>query len=474
MKDLNSKIRFGVMASCDTMEWWQQETIKLLIDNGIELVITACDIDVDTARNLDFILSFKSEKIDENIISSPKNGVWEFHFQAFHDFMNKIPKSEVILRQLTDETSKCLIIKRLNLDTILHSYKAHRDRLYKEAEILPLLACKDLIVNGKLKTELSGSPIIDYPKPNMLQMIKYHLVSIWRRIVFHFNYFCRQEDWNVGFCMMPIADFINRENRESLDIQWLKPSKSEYFADPFVITTKDDTYLFFEWFSNKNGKADIAMAKQSEGFAKYHKTAHFPEHHSFPYIFEYQDVIYCIPEANKTDKISLYRLENDKLIFDTDLLQGRFVDSVLHHHKDGKWYLFTTPQKQSHTHLLIYLADDLRGPYSEHFYNPVKVDCHDSRMAGMILNIDGNLIRPAQNSTRHYGESVTLNKVIELNEYQYIEKEIKEIKPDKNWVYNKGIHTINGNDFMTVFDAKRFTFTLRGFIQQIRQKFEIC
>ena len=91
-------------------------------------------------------------------------------------------------------------------------------------------------------------------------------------------------------------------------------------------------------------------------------------------------------------------------------------------------------------------------------------------MAGKIQNIDGDLVRPGQNSTHHYGESITLNKIIELNEYQYIEKEVKEIKPDKKWRYNKGIHTINSDGGITVFDAKKFTFTWQGFVQQIKQK----
>ena len=183
---------------------------------------------------------------------------------------------------------------------------------------------------------------------------------------------------------------------------------------------------------NKNGKADIAIAKKSENFEVYHKITNFPKHRSYPFVFDYQGIIYCIPEANQTNKVSLYRFvetrQSASLQWDCDLLEGKFVDSTLYHHSDGKWYLFTTPQKQSHTHLLIFVADDLRGPYRPHFNNPVKVDCSNTRMAGMIHEIDGNLVRPAQNSTHHYGESITLNKIVKLNEYQYIEETIKEIK----------------------------------------------
>ena len=271
-----------------------------------------------------------------------------------------------------------------------------------------------------------------------------------------------QEDWNVGY-------YYN-----NLNINWLKPPKSNYFADPFVISNANDTYLFFEWFSNKNGKADLAMAKKSENFEIYHKITGFPEHRSYPYVFDYQGQIYCIPEANNTNKVSLYKFVDRQnfasLQWDCDLLDGRYIDSTLYHHSDDKWYLFTTPQKQGHTHLLIFVADDLRGPYRPHYNNPVKVDCSNSRMAGKIQNINGDLVRPAQNSTLHYGSSITLNKIVYLSEYQYIEEVYNELKPDQKWKYNKGIHTINSDGEITVFDAKRFNFTLTGLRQQIRQK----
>lgn len=562
MTELNRTIRFGVMLDGDVVEQWQLDTIKLLIDNGIELALvikngdeskpykSLCDkvlhypysrllfriwhrywfkpaakhptsfrpqrSGVETrakrelsplvkkspalnyhevtvipihkgistyfpeddiakikAYDLDFILRFGFDIIRGEVLNSAKYGIWSFHHDdervvrggppGFWEFMRKIPRNGVILQQLTDELDKGLILRRLQFDTTLHSYKFHLNRIYEESEILPLQVAKELIVNGKLEPELSQSEAPIQHPPRNIMMIKYFWLCFWRKIVFHFNYFFRQEDWNVGY-------HINGND----SVHWLKPPKSDYFADPFVITTKDETYLFFEWFSNKNGKADLAIAKKSEGFEVYHKITDFPEHRSYPFVFEYQGVIYCVPEANQTNKVSLYRFDEThgraSLQWDCDLLDGCYVDATLHHHSDGKWYLFTTPQRQSHTHLLIFVADDLRGPYRPHYNNPVKVDCSDSRMAGKIMEIDGNLVRPAQNSSRHYGESITLNKIVQLNEYQYIEETTNEIKPDKKWTYNKGTHTINSDEVMTVFDAKKFTFTWKGFVQQWRQK----
>lgn len=541
MMDLNRTIRFGVMVDGNTVEQWQFDTVKMLINNGIELSLIikngdeskpyksfsdklmhypyrqvlfrvwhrfwfkpeakrrvsiegmrratspqemtvmpiikgistyfkSEDIEIIRSYDLDFILRFGFDIIRGDVLKAARHGIWSYHHDdervvrggppGFWEFMKKIPSNGVILQQLTDELDKGLILKRLKFDTVLHSYKFHLNRLLTESEFLPVQVCKELIVNGKLEPELSQSKAPIMHPPKNLRMMWYFWLCIWRKFVFHWNYYFRQEDWNVGY-------YFNTNPNE---IHWLKPPKTDYFADPFVISNDDDTYLFFEWFSNKNGKADLAVAKKSEDFKVYHKISDFPEHRSYPYVFDYQGEIYCIPEANHTNKVSLYKYDNDKLVFDSDLLNGCYVDTTLFIHND-KFYLFTTPQTQGHTHLLIFVADDLRGPYRPHFNNPVKVDCSDSRMAGKIQNIDGKLVRPAQNSTRHYGESITLNKIIQLDEYQYIEETTKEIKPDPKWTYNQGRHTINSDGGITVFDAKKFTFTWRGFKQQLRQHF---
>ena len=443
------------------------------ITKGISTYFPDDDIERIKSFNLDFILRFGFDIIRGDVLTSAKYGIWSYHHDdervvrggppGFWEFMRKIPANGVILQQLTDELDKGLILKRIQFDTVLHSYKFHLNRLLTGSEFLPLQVAKELIVNGKLEPELSQSKAPIMHPPKNFQMLRYLWLCIWRKVVFHWNYYFHQEDWNVGYYY----------NTNPNNIHWLKPSKSDYFADPFVFSNSKDTYLFFEWFSNKNGKADLAIAKKSENFDIYHKITDFPEHRSYPYVFEHQGETYCIPEANRTNKVSLYRFvetcHGASLQWDCDLLDGCYVDTTLFIHND-KFYLFTTPQNQPHTHLLLFVANELVGPYRPFFNNPVKVDCSNSRMAGKIQNIDGELVRPAQNSTRHYGESITLNKIIQLDESKYIEETIKEIKPDNKWTYNKGIHTINSDGEITVFDAKTFTFSFNGFMQQIRQK----
>ena len=98
------------------------------------------------------------------------------------------------------------------------------------------------------------------------------------------------------------------------------------------------------------------------------------------------------------------------------------------------------------------------------------IDCSKARPAGKLFDYQGKLIRPSQNSTIHYGQSITLEEIEELSETEFITKPFGTIKPVEDSDYDKGIHTINSDGDITVFDGKRFVFTLFGFKQQLKQK----
>ncbi len=551
MDNKRKSLRFGLMINGLTVEQWQYETIKILIDNGMKLTLIIqknddtpapsffdkirnypyrrlifrvwhrfifkprskyptdltklteniptifCtpimkgissyfeDIDIQEIKNqnLDFILRFGFNIIRGEILNAAKYGIWSFHHDderiirggppGFWEFMRKIPNNGIILQRLTNSLDKGIILKRLNFKTILHSYKANLDQIYFGGEILPLQVCKDLINSGELKEEASTSDAEIIHPPMNMKMMQYFMKSFYRRIAFHIHDLFRQEDWNVGFCNCSIEEFIDTDNKENIDIQWFtKPKKNCYFADPFIIKTKKDIYIFFEWYSYFKGKADLAVALKSENFKKYHKITNFKEHRSYPYLYEYEGNIYCMPESNETNKVVLYRFNEEKLTLEEDciLLEGfPIVDATLYHY-DNKWFMFLVNQRKSHTHLELYHSDSIKGPYLPHENNPVMVDCSKARPAGNIFNYEGKIIRPSQNCTNHYGQSITLEEIELLNTKQFLTKPFGTIQPIKNSDYNKGIHTINSADNITVFDGKRFVFTLSGFKQQLKQK----
>ena len=80
-----------------------------------------------------------------------------------------------------------------------------------------------------------------------------------------------------------------------------------------------------------------------------------------------------------------------------------------------------------------------------------------ARMAGGLFSHNGNLYRPSQNCSKHYGYGMQINQVLEINDITYIEKTVDSIYP--NWDKKiKAAHSISYVDHLTVIDAK-FTRT---------------
>ena len=105
-----------------------------------------------------------------------------------------------------------------------------------------------------------------------------------------------------------------------------------------------------------------------------------PYHLSFPYVFEDHGKIYMIPESQENDTIRLYQAN-------ADLTDFRFVRILLKqerdkqinfsfndshvYHKDDKFFLFTSYQKDWMYYQELYLTDDLlNGEFTKHPQSP--------------------------------------------------------------------------------------------------------
>lgn len=442
------------------------------------------DIETISSHQLDFILRFGFNILRGDILNVAKYGIWSFHHDderivrggppGFWEFMQHIPTNGIILQRLGNDLDKGFVMRRMELKTCLHSYREHLDNLYFTSTILPVQVCNDIKIQGKLVGEESHSEAPILHPPHNLTMLNYYWKYFARRVAFHFNDLFRQEDWNVGYCEIPIQDFVKGYPQTSDKAHYFKkPHKSCYFADPFATTTAKDTYIFFEWYEYKRGKAAIAVALKSENFEKRHVVLEDDYHHAFPFVFEDEGVVYCLPESAQAGKLNLYRFDEEqlKLVFDSTLLNDcPAVDCTLTK-RDGRWFIIGSQKPQASSHLYVYDSDNMRGPYKPHVSNPVKVSASSSRSAGALFSLGGELIRPAQECAEAYGTAVVLNRIDNLSETSFIETAIGKIAPTPSMPYRKGLHTINGNDRLTVFDVKRFCFTFSGLRQQFRQKF---
>ena len=379
------------------------------------------DKDIEKIKNqkLDFILRFGFNIIRGAILESAKYGVWSYHHDdemdyrggppGFWEWLQDNPRNGVIFQRLTDQLDKGFVLNKRWYPTILHSYRAHLDQLLMDSSDMPLQVCLGIQHTGRLEEHLSESKAPLYRAPYNLKMLRYWWLCFSRRIRFHWHDVFRQEDWNVGYVEVPLKDFIKDPQAYQSQITWFKRLlRRLYFADPFVITTDKDTYLFFESYDYKAGKGRIEMVRKSKRYRRRTVVLEEPWHLSYPFVFAYEGTVYCLPEASESGRLSLYRFDEETLKLEPvcALLEDiQAVDPTLVFH-DGCWNLFLTLKDFPSVKLYRYTASDMKGPYTPFYNNPVKVDCADARMAGSFFEVDGDLIRPAQECTRYYGTAV--------------------------------------------------------------------
>ena len=132
------------------------------------------------------------------------------------------------------------------------------------------------------------------------------------------------------------------------------------------------------------------------------------------------------------------------------------VDTVIIYLND-KYWLFTNVVKNNgaspNDELFLYWSDDLvSNNWVSHPENPIVSDVKKARMAGGLFSYHGNLYRPSQNCSKHYGYGMQLNQVLEINENIYKEQTVNSIYP--NWDKNvKSTHSLSYIQNLTIIDA---------------------
>ena len=108
-------------------------------------------------------------------------------------------------------------------------------------------------------------------------------------------------------------NFNNKNNRYQVDFKksswgdleyrksiFIENKEGTFNADPFVIKKENKNYCFVECFDYSEKKAKINVYELSEKEYVFIGTALEESFHlSFPYIFEFNNDIYMVPESSK-------------------------------------------------------------------------------------------------------------------------------------------------------------------------------
>jgi hypothetical protein len=273
--------------------------------------------------------------------------------------------------------------------------------------------------------------------------------------------------WIIGIFKGNIEDIIRSKSFDP-EINWLFTGSDEkYYADPFLLDQKNENFnILLEDFtlSDEYGKISLLILDKNFNQLKHKILLDTGSHLSYPFFFTENNKTYVFPEAAKSGKLSCYEYDpvNESLVFLKDILDLPLRDSSILK-KNAKYWIFGTMcENETKYELYVFYSDSLLGPYVPHRSNPVKSGLDGTRSAGNYIEVDGILYRPTQNCKNEYGESITVNKITELNEINVIEEPYLDISINRKNGYNIGMHTIHtinilGNNI--VVDGVHWTFS---------------
>jgi hypothetical protein len=420
-------------------------------------------------HGVDVALRFGFRILKGQALRIAKYGVWSYHHgdnlqyrggpPGFWEVMNGDPSTGSILQVLTEELDDGRVIYRSFAPTDQRSVRRSTNNYFWQSSAFVERKLRDLYDMGtcalKDPRQSSWTPYSAplYKAPKNLEMCGLLSRLAGRYLASKLQNVFTFRQWFVAFHLGSEGAGLDGTFYR---FKRLMPPKDRFWADPFPLKKNGKFYIFFEELLYSTGKGHLSvMEVNKHGIVDGpHKILDRPYHLSYPFIFQWNDELYMVPETAKAGTIELYRCTSfpEQWEFDRVLLQDlRAVDSTLAE-IDGEWWMFVSVDGE-HTkgvyELNLYYADSPLGPWQPHECNPVRADAQFSRPAGRVVRRDGSYYRPAQIGS---GYGMTIQKIERLDHEGYLEREVCRIEPC--WAKGLiGTHTLNSSDGLTVIDG---------------------
>ena len=420
--------------------------------------------------NLDFILRGNGSGIFKGeILHSSKYGLISIHHgdntwnrggpPGFWEVYLSKRKTGFIIQICTEKLDDGNVIFRGETAT-LSTYLKNRVNLQQVSYPFFEYVFEYVFKNQKLpesdKKDTSSSKLYKTPKFSIsvnytLKILFFYLSKIIKRLVLR-----KKQIWNVGF------QKNSWRNLDLKDISEIKNPKNRFLADPFIFTKNSQTAIFVEDFSFKTKKGSISSVLIKDGeINKPLKIIDENFHLSFPFIFEYNDNLYMLPESRHDRSLRIYECVDfpfnwkfsHKIMDNIDA-----VDSIIFY-KDPYWWLMTNIGDKnsldfSSKSYLFYSNSPISTNWKAHKKNPVIFSSDHSRNGGLIIE-KNKIFRVRQEyGFSQYGKQVSLSEIEILTPDDFSEKFVLEIKPSSlNRV--KGVHHLSTDGNFSVIDLVR-------------------
>jgi hypothetical protein len=458
------------------------------LNNSAATAFRTCETDTIADLNPDIIILLGRNMAEDTLLDIPEYGVWTFsidhskiHGMPAHGFWEVIkhqPLTDLYLEVSTAEGLPNDVIYASHESTYHYSVTWNRNKVFWRATVILPRLIEGLFRHGESylyqmkerhKAFINVVDRSDYTGafPVVLRSLVAHIGYVLRLGVYKLGH-TDAFSWQLKTKSKEVSNYCNVDFSA---FKTIYPPHGLFWADPFIIASEKYYYLFVEEFIYKANKAHLSVLKlDTEGkLLESRKIIEKPYHMSYPFVIMIDGIYYIIPETNENKTIELYKCIDFPYIwkFEKYIMENISATDTTLFYYENKWWLFTTIDQTGgisscSTELFLFYSDDpIKGEWIGHPLNPVVTDESRARCAGKLFIEKGKIYRPSQDCSMRYGRGLNINHVTRLNEKEYNEVLVKEIKPD--WDSRlKGFHTINSDKDMIVIDTYKFHKRISG------------
>ena len=420
-------------------DWIKPEDIKKILDNDLDVIVR---------------LGFRI--LRGEILKSAKCGVWSFHHgdndvnrggpAGFWEVFQNHPVTGSILQMIGEELDDGKVLAKSFSTTDPILVKRNCNNYYnKTLSFLPR-KLKELHELGKdrflEKVEKENENIKFYSnrlyvKPTNSEFFRMSCSNFGKFLKRNLENTYSFEQWGLLF------DIKKEISKSMWRYKKILPPKDRFWADPHIVTIDENYFIFIEEYLYNQSKGHIAVIKMDkEGNYDYlGKVLEKDYHLSYPFVFEFENNFYMIPETASNNNIEVYKCTDfpKKWEYHGEIMNNiNAVDTTIFNH-NNKWWMFTGVKENiggsNSDELFLFYADSpLSNKWKPHPKNPIISDVRQARPAGKIFSFKGDIYRPSQNSSKFYGYGISINKIKRVHTFGYdnglsiIDAKIKRMK----------------------------------------------
>ena len=421
------------------------------------------------SENVDLVLNFWGTRI-AGAAGIARHGIWSASPSnssvgcdeppCFWEVMNKNATIEFTLRVANSNGGPERVLHCSLTATDLLSVNCTISKLYWKSAESVVRTIRSLYEDGP--AILNGESVIGTINqgngnsyPTNLQILGSIAKICGRRLRSGLRDLANNEQWFLAYTLGSTKPSIHAPR----DLKLIKPPKDRFWADPFPVTRDGKYYIFIEEFLYETMKGHLSVIEMdTDGTWKQPvKVLEKDYHLAYPFLFEWSDTLYMIPETKRNNTIELYRCVEFPTIWQLDRVlipNIQAVDATLHK-QDGVWWLFCCVGGKdfaSNDELHLFYSETPFGEWIPHKCNPVKSNVRSNRPAGSLFRLNGSLYRPSQDCSVRMGSAIVMNKVTRLTPEEFQEVTVGRIEPTcVRKIY--GTHTINTAGKLTMMDC---------------------